>query len=80
MRGVVDDDADNVIDGLVGLEDLDENGELDSPLAAGTDVAFVHFKELSVELASPRDDPSGARGPGPLGAGPAYRVRTFKSF
>jgi type II secretory pathway pseudopilin PulG len=80
MRGVVDDDADNVIDGLVGLEDDNDDGEIDSPLAAGTDVAFVHFKELSVELASPRDDPSGARGPGPLGAAPAYRVRTFKSF
>lgn len=80
LRGTIDSDADNVIDGLVGLEDLDLDGEFDNPLASGTDPSFIHYKELAVELASPRDDPTGARGPGPLGAQPVYRVRTFRSF
>lgn len=79
LNGVLDNDADNVIDGLVGLEDDNDDGEFDNPLAAGTDPAFVHFKELSVELASPRDDPTN-RGPGPIGAHPTYRVRTFRAF
>lgn len=80
MRGVIDANADNVIDGLLGLQDADNDGEFDDPLPVGTDVAFIHYKELSVELDSPRDDPSGANGPGPLGAAPSYRVRTFRSF
>lgn len=78
--GAIDENLDNVVDGLGGLQDLDLDGEFDAQVSATTDISSIHLKEVSVELASPRDDPTGARGPGPLGAAPAYRVRELKMF
>lgn len=75
-----DTDADNIIDVLRGLADADDDGEFDDPLVGGTDTAFIHVKEVGVELASSRDDPTGARESGPLGASPAYRVRWLKPY
>jgi len=78
--GAVDTDLDGVIDALSGLDDTDDDGEFDAPLGPTPDLSSIHLKEIAVELASPRDDPTGARGTGPLGAAPAYRVRTLKQF
>jgi type II secretory pathway pseudopilin PulG len=78
--GAIDADLDGVVDGIGGLEDADEDGEFDNPLGPTTDLSSIHIREISVELVSPRDDPSGARGAGVLGAAPAYRVRELKQF
>jgi type II secretory pathway pseudopilin PulG len=78
--GAIDADLDLVVEAIGGLEDLDEDGEFDNPLGPTPDISSIHVKEISVELVSPRDDPTGARGAGPLGAAPAYRVRVLKPF
>ncbi len=78
--GAIDADLDGVVDAIGGLEDLDQDGEFDDPLGPTTDISSIHVKEISVELVSPRDDPTGARGAGVLGAAPAYRVREMKPF
>jgi hypothetical protein len=78
--GAIDADLDLVVDALGGLEDGNQDGEFDNPLGPTPDISSIHLKEISVELVSPRDDPSGAREAGVLGAAPAYRVRELKPF
>lgn len=57
---------------LAGLVDDDGDGEFDEPLAAGTDPAFVHVKEIVVRLESNRTAGS------PLGVGRPITLRILK--
>lgn len=56
-----------------GINDLDD-GRLNSPLAGGTQPAFVHFKEVEVRLESERPLES------PLGPGRQVVFRVLKPF
>jgi type II secretory pathway pseudopilin PulG len=78
LNGLVDSDADNVIDGIEGLTDADDDGEFDNPMPDGTATQFLHIKEISVEVITPRA--ANGRNAGPLGSAPTYQVRSFKSF
>ena len=70
----LDDDADNIVDGFEGLEDADKNGVFDTPLASGSDPAFIHLKELDVVLTHEREEGNPIETPRP------YRVRLIKPF
>lgn len=78
LNGLDDTDSDNVIDGIDGLTDGDDDGELDNPLPDGTAAQFVHLKEVAVEVVTPRA--AGGGPAGPLGAAPTYQVRALKAF
>jgi type II secretory pathway pseudopilin PulG len=54
------------------VNDLDDNGQFDTPLAGTTDPGQVHLKEIEVNLV-------GQRLGGPLGASKQIRLRTLKS-
>lgn len=57
-----------------GVEDLQDDAELDNPLPGGTDPAFVQLKEIEIRLR-----PTGAPG-SPLERGDDMVVRTLKPF
>ncbi len=53
--------------------DLDDNGQLDTPLPGGSSTDFVHLKEISVIIDSTREG-------GPLGTGKSLALRHLKTF
>lgn len=67
-----DSDADGVDDTFEGLEDADNDGLFDSPLAAGTDPSQIEIKELDVLLTHEREVGGALETPRP------YRVRLLK--
>lgn len=54
------------------VNDLDDNGQFDTPLAGSSDPGLVHLKEIDVNL-------TGVRLGGPLGSSKQIRLRTLKS-
>lgn len=79
--GPIDNDLDGVVDDLGGLQDSGPvDGEFDDPLPATVVDSRVHVKEVTVELASPNEDPSTGVASGTLGSAPVYRVRTLRTF
>lgn len=53
--------------------DADADGQPDNSLPAGTELTFVHFKEIEVRVES-------GRGGGPLGGGKRITLRVLKAY
>jgi prepilin-type N-terminal cleavage/methylation domain-containing protein len=58
---------------LGGVIDVDKDGVLDPPLPAGTPVAFVHLREIEVQVQS-------GRAGGPFNTGKRITLRVFKAY
>jgi prepilin-type N-terminal cleavage/methylation domain-containing protein len=58
---------------LGGVIDVDKDGALDPPLPAGTPIAFVHLKEIEVQVQS-------GRAGGPFNTGKRITLRVFKAY
>ena len=73
IQSVRDDDLDGLVEVIVGLEDSNLDGVLDSPLAAGSLPAFVHLKTLDVTLEKQSSAVT-------MGAPLRLDIRTIKAF
>ena len=57
-----------------GVGDLEDDGELNTPLDGGTDAVFVHLKEIQVQVDTTRADGTA------LGVGRHVTMRVLKPF